>query len=454
MRKTVTLLILSLISVVFVGCDSLSTVTDITTFGSNTSTVNTTTEYLGEEDSMVSEVVYPHDEVVEVNIDITSENYNDIVDNAMDEEYHTCDITYNGYTLENVAIRTKGNSSLKDVYQSDGDRFSFNVDLNYYEDQDLFGIDKLILNNLYRDPTMMAEYVTYEALASLGTVSSRTTFIALSINGEYYGLYLSVEHVSNEFLDINYDYDEGELYKPENGAGANLDYITDTYNYYGLVDENNEETDNTAIIEFMERLETGEDIDEVFNVEGYLKYLAVSIYTINLDSYQSGMTHNYYLYNNEGVFEWIGWDYNMAFNGFPMIDISDSEAIKYLIDEPVVNSMSNYPLIDAILSNESYLETYHTYMQALVDNYFNYENFETRVNEIAAMIDIYVETDPSSFYTYTEYQDALDNSSWNSYSILEFVLERTQNVQDQLDGIIPSTNDGNGNVISQQGPPR
>ena len=302
------------------------------------------------ESEMVNEVVYPHDDVVEVNIEINTEIYHDLVANAIDEVYYTCDITYNGYTLSNVAIRAKGNSSLKDVAEQGGNRYSYNIDLNYYEDQDLSGIDKIILNNLYKDPSMMAEYLTYEALASLGTVSSRTTFVSLSINEEYYGLYLSVEHVGNEFLDNSFGNSDGELYKPDNGLGANLNFISDDANYTALVDGNSDDLTNEAVIELLDRIESGVDIDEIFNIESYLKYLAVSTYTVNLDSYQGGAYHNYYLYNNNGIFEWIAWDLNMSFNGFPKVSFTDLEATEYLIDEPFVGSSEKYTLIETILS--------------------------------------------------------------------------------------------------------
>ncbi|MBI9008764.1 MAG: CotH kinase family protein [Tenericutes bacterium] len=471
MKKTLTILSFFILVFIVASCDSTSSVENTTlntTIETSEDVLNTdttattensavTTELSGsvyQEDEMVDEVVYPHNEVIEVNIDITSENYNDIINNAMDEEYHTCDITYNGYSLTNVAIRTKGNSSLRDVFNANGDRFSYNIDLNYYEKQDLFGIDKLILNNLYMDPSMIAEYITYEALDYLGAVSSRTTFVALSFNGEYYGLYLSVEHVGNEFLDTNFNNSDGEQYKPDSGVGANLNYISDSTNYSALVDENSDDLSNKAIIELMKRIDSGDDLVEIFNVESYLKYLAVSTYTVNLDSYQGGMYHNYYLYNNDGVFEWIAWDLNMAFNGFPGVRITDLQATEYLIDEPVINSLSSYPLIESILSNETYLEMYHSYLQELIDGYFNIETFEQRVNEIAEMIDDYVETDPSSFYTYTAYQNALFTDSTLSYSILQFVETRSENIDKQLSGLIPSTNGGKGNVVSSTRPPR
>lgn len=412
---------------------------------------NTSQETTISEEDMIEEVIYPHDEVVEVDILINEDTYDTLIENASDEEYVECSITYNGYTLTNVAIRAKGNSSLKDIVEDGGDRFSWNVDLNYYEDQDLFGIDKILLNNIFKDPTMMAEYITYEALASLDTVSSRTTFVALSINGEYYGLYLSVEQVGNEFLDTNFGNSDGELYKPENGTGANLDYISDNTNYSALVDENSDNTTNEEIIELMKALETGENIEDIFDVNSYLKYLAVSTYTVNLDSYQGGMTHNYYLYNNEGIFEWIAWDLNMAFNGFPMVSITDEEAVGYLIDEPVIGSMNSYPLIEAILSNQEYLDTYHSYLEDLTTNYFNYDTFEARVTEIDELINNYVENDTNSFYSYSEYQSSVFSTSY-SYSLLQFVEFRTENVILQLNGEIESTNNGQGNEGGSSGP--
>jgi spore coat protein CotH len=453
MRKIVGLAVLFTLAFLLTGCTTSSE-----EMLSDTTESNTTEAKIDDvepESAMVDEVVYPHDEVIEVNIDINTQSYQLLIENAMDEEYYLCDITYNGYTLNDVAIRAKGNSSLRDVYNSGGDRFSYNIDLNYYEDQDLFGIDKLILNNLFKDPTMMVEYLTYEALDSLDVASSRTTFVALSINDEYYGLYLSVEHVSNEFLDANFGNSDGEQYKPDIGVGANLNYISDYTDYSALVDENSDDLTNEAIIELMERIESGENLEEVFNVESFLKYLAVSTYTVSLDGYQGGMFHNYYLYNNDGVFEWIAWDLNMAFNGFIGIPLTDEAATEYLINEPVVNSMSDYPLIESILDNETYLEQYHTYLQELIDGYFDYDTFYNRIIEVEELIGEFVESDTNSFFSYTEFQTAVFTTLGSSYSILQFVEERTVNVENQLSGLIPSTNNGQGNIVEgNSGPPR
>lgn len=400
-------------------------------------------------DEYVNEIVYPENEVIEVNISIDQSDLDHLIENASDELIYSCDITYNGITLYNVAIRAKGNSSLRSVVEENGDRFSYNIDLNYYIDQDLYGIDKLILNNLYMDPTMIAEYIAYEALDSLDATSSRTTFTALYINDEYYGLYLSVEQVGNEFLDANFGNSDGELYKPEINNGADLDYISDNRaDYSGLINENLSDTSEDTILDLITAINTGEGLEEIFNVDGFLKYLAVSTFVVHLDSYQGGMFHNYYLYNSDGTYEWIAWDLNMAFNGFPMANLTDQEAIKYLIDEPTTGSLSNYPLIETILNDDNFLSIYHSYLQELIDNYFDQDTFQVKVLELYQLIDNYVKTDTNSFYTYQEFTDAIFTDSESQLSLLTFVNERSANVQSQLLGEIDSTNNGQGNISS------
>jgi len=207
-------------------------------------------------DISVDSVIFPHNEVVDVNIQINEDVYADMLTNATEEEMVMADITYNGYTFSNIGIRPKGNSSLRDVAQSDSDRYSFKIDFNYYlEDQDFYGITKINLNNIFKDPSMMAEYLGYEMLEDLDAVSSRNTYVALSINGEYSGLYLAVEQVNDTFLIDNYGDDSGELYKPDMGVGSDLAYISDNgMDYTGMFPENMDKYDNEDLVKLIKEI--------------------------------------------------------------------------------------------------------------------------------------------------------------------------------------------------------
>ncbi|MDA3847262.1 MAG: CotH kinase family protein, partial [Vallitaleaceae bacterium] len=317
----------------------------------------------------------------------------------------------------------------------------------YIEDQSFYGISKLNLNNIFGDASYMREYMAYEALESLDSVASRTTYAQLYINDEYFGLYLSVEDVNDDYLYDNYGSNNGELYKPEMAGGSDLDYIDDDPDSYnGITPDDGSSSDNEDIINLMKVIESGENLEDVFNVDGFLKYLAVSTFTVNMDSYQGGMFHNYYLYNDDGYFEWIPWDLNMAFNGFPAM--TDEEAVNLLIDEPVLGALSEYPLIETILANEDYMLTYHGYLEELMANYFDEDNFTSKVEWIFELIDTYVEEDPTSFYTYDEFVAKVHESNETTMSLLDFVSERTASIGAQMAGTISSTNDGQGNTSS------
>jgi len=57
------------------------------------------------------------DTVEDVYITISETDWNSILASPLAEEYHTASVTYRNITLDDVAFRTKGNSSLKSVAQ-------------------------------------------------------------------------------------------------------------------------------------------------------------------------------------------------------------------------------------------------------------------------------------------------------------------------------------------------
>lgn len=427
----------------------------------NVSAAITGNQTTGDEASSIDEEVFPHDEVIDVNIEIDENTYEEMITNASSEEYVLADITYNGYTFNNIAIRPKGNSSLRDVVKSDGDRFSFKIDFNKYVDgQNLFGLTKLNLNNLFSDDTLIAEYMGYDMLDDIDAVASRTTYVSLSINGEYFGLYLAVESVDESFLEENYGNFDGELYKPDMGTGSDLAYISDDPNdYSGIFPQNDDMDTDENFVELVKTIDEiikndGESeeyyLSDILNVDSLLKYLAFSTATVHLDSYQSGMFHNYYLYFNTETekFEWISWDLNMIYNNFPQSGLSDVEATQFLIDEPVMRSLSEYPIVKAVFTNTEYVEKYHEYLLDLITVSMSEEVFQQSAIDAFTMIEPYASIDPSAFYTTDQAKVNIfeDDSKSNIISLIEFNSLRVENISQQLSGETTSSNAGSGNI--------
>lgn len=181
--------------------------------------------------------------VNEINIEISEEDWADLVENPLEETYYAVDVTINGETLSNVALRTKGNNTLTSVASSDSDRYSFKIDFDYFNDgENYYGLKKLNLNNNYGDASYMREYISYRIMGEMGIPVPATSYTHITINGEEWGLYLAVEPIDEVFLKRTFGDSTGDLYKPD-GTGADLVYRGDDMSEYpGLVLKTNEET--------------------------------------------------------------------------------------------------------------------------------------------------------------------------------------------------------------------
>lgn len=165
--------------------------------------------------------------ILTVNILMDDADWNDMLTNATAEEYYQCDVEINGTTFYRVGIRPKGNTSLTSIASDPTtDRYSFKLEFDHYVDgQTCFGLDKLILNNNYADATNMKEALIYDMYQYLGADASLYNYAKISVNGEYWGVYLALEAVEDSFMLRNYGVQSGELYKPDSmNIGGGKDF--------------------------------------------------------------------------------------------------------------------------------------------------------------------------------------------------------------------------------------
>jgi len=189
-----------------------------------------------------------------------------------------------------------------------------------------------------------------------------------------------VEQVDKAFIERNFTYTNGNLYKPEKPAGnlawteadlgeeaddsgsdiniggGSFDDITDVIDgddesdsdainteASSLIEQmglktNESTSDHTVLYKLLDVLNNepddtfAEEIEEVLDVDEVLHYLAVSVVMVHLDNY-IGSGENYYLYENDGKFVIIPWDLNLAFGTYRM-DLSTEQALNYYVDEP------------------------------------------------------------------------------------------------------------------------
>lgn len=112
-------------------------------------------------------------------------------------------------------------------------------------------------------------------------------------------------------------------------------------------------------------------------------------------------------------------------------DVDGTSMINDAIDTP----FDSTDFFDALLSNEEYLNKYHEYLRILVEEYVNGGRFEETYNRIRSQIDELVGTDPTAFYNGDEYDAAAE-------MLFKTVTLRAESILGQLEGTIPSTDDG------------
>lgn len=431
-------------------------------------------------------------------IDIVMDDWDSFLEECTNEEYVLCTVIIDGETYRNVAIRAKGNTSLSSVQSYGNNRYSFKIEFDHYDDGSYYGLDKLCLNNIIQDNTYMKDYLTYQLMREFGADAPLCSFSYITVNGEAWGLYLAVEGVEESFLQRNYGSDYGKLYKPDsmdmgggrgNGRDFDMDdfdfnedngnegtenadfaanrserlhrasfgggdmgfdrvmgssdvrlvYTDDDFDSYANIFDSAKgdvsNTDKARLIESLKKLNSMEDIERVVDVDEVIRYFVVHNFVVNFDSYTGSMIHNYYLYEDDGQFSMIPWDYNLAFGGFE--SRSDAASlINYPIDTPVSGgTVDSRPMLAWILENEEYTELYHQYFSEFIAQYFNSGYFTDMIDTVSGMIAPYVESDPTKFCTYEDFEKGVS-------ALREFCLLRAESVSGQLDGTIPSTSDG------------
>ncbi|MBE5959801.1 MAG: spore coat protein CotH [Lachnospiraceae bacterium] len=218
-------------------------------------------------------------------------------------------------------------------------------------------------------------------------------------------------------------------------GGADLAYTDDEISSYSTVYESAvfdaTESDFKRVITALKNISEG-NLEGYVDVDEMLRYITANTFLLNDDSYFGTMLHNYYLYEKNGVLSMLPWDYNLAFGGFQGSNATD--LINRAIDDVVSSqtSLEARPMIGKILEDEENFAQYYAYLDELISGYFESGLFEQTLDSTYELIASYVKEDATAFYTYDEFETAVD-------TFREFCNLRAESIRGQLDGTIPSS---------------
>lgn len=315
------------------------------------------------------------------------------------------EVFYNGTQWYRVGIRFKGNSSLQTSWEQGILKLAFKLDFDEFEDdypqidnQRFYGFKKFSLKNNYGDKSFLREKVAADVFKNAGLAVSNTAFYTLYIdhgNGpEYFGLYTLVEEVDNTVIDTQFSSDDGNLYKPEEGSANFVEGTFDELNFEKKTNEDDEDwSDIIGLFSALHDENRTTDpvswragLESVFNVDVFIKYLAVNEIIQNWDTYGK-MTHNFYLYNDPdtSILTWIPWDNNEALQtgkmgGALALDFSNLQE-------------SAWPLIENIYADEVYKTQYDAYLQEVISGAFDTDLIDYLYDTYSNLIEPYATTE-------------------------------------------------------------
>ncbi len=363
-----------------------------------------------------------------------------------DLEWHATFVFDNGTihdTVHDIGFRLRGNTSRQSAKKS------FKVSFNTFESgRKYYGIEKMNLNGEHNDPTVARSKMSWDLCRQARIPASRSSHVEVYINDDYYGLYINVEHVDEEFVDKRFNNNDGNLYKclwP-----ADLNYLGEDPDLYKFDQGGrrayelkiNEEADDYSDLAYFIDVINNTPLDDlpceleaIFNVQDYLRIMAMDVFTANWDGYIWNK-NNFYLYHNTetGKLEYIPYDLDNTY-GIDWFSIDWGERDIYQWDKD-----GEYrPLYERLMQVQKYRDWYSYYFGQMME-LMKPESYFTRLNEIRDQLYPYILDD--DYYTYDygftpqNFWDAYDTGLWAHlpYGLKDYITARYNSGESQMEG--------------------
>lgn len=172
--------------------------------------------------SLVSfaQTFYDKQTVQTVEVYFSQANWDALLDNLAQttEDYLLADsVRINVTVFDSVGVKYKGNSS----YNANNNKNPLHINLNWvHSGADYQGYTEVKLQNLFMDPSMIREVLSYAVLENYMDCP-KANFANVYINGTLRGLYSSAESIDDKFNTDHYYDHKGSFFKcnPIGGAG-------------------------------------------------------------------------------------------------------------------------------------------------------------------------------------------------------------------------------------------
>jgi spore coat protein CotH len=293
---------------------------------------------VGQQPAPTADDLFGSTDLQRLDLFIHSSDWEKLKANYRENTYYPADVTWNGQSVRNVGIRSRGlgsRSATKPGLRVDFDR--------YNAGQTFLGLKSFVLDNLTQDASGIHETASAAFYARLGIPVSREIHTRLYINNEYAGLYVIVESVDKDLLArvfgaIGEDtQNDGYLYEYNWEDEWRLSYLGSALSPYKLkfaATTHESKTDE----ELYRRIETlvrlinqsstagmPNEIGNLLDLPGYIRFVAAQNFLSETDGFLGAFgLNNFYLYRleNQEKHVLISWDSDNTFYS-PILSINE-----------------------------------------------------------------------------------------------------------------------------------
>jgi spore coat protein H len=321
-----------------------------------------------------------------------------------DPDYVDVEVRFRGKVWKHVGFRLKGNSTLHYAWNAGNYKLPFRLRFDAFEEaypetwnQRLFGFRELSMSANIFDDAMVRERLASHLFRAGGVPAPRAASYRVYIdfgNGlEYNGVYTALELPEDTMVLDQLGENGGNLYKPESTFGAFVETEFERQNNHASQDYSDVKAVIAAInntsVQASNPAQWRANLEAAFNVNGFLRWLAVNNAIASWDAY-GHLAHNYYVYNHSTKkLTWIPWDHNRSFVHTPGVVGAvpkNTEALSLTMNEVD----ARWPLIRYIADDPVYFGRYRTYLQAFYNTAFTQEATDALIAKYSAMIFPYV----------------------------------------------------------------
>ena len=348
-----------------------------------------------------------------IDIELHSADWAKLKENFQSNEYYPADITWNGMTVYNTGVRSRG------VASRNATKPALKLDFNHYAPgQTYLGLKSLVLDNLVQDPSGVHETTSMWFFARLGVPAPREAHAVVFVRGDYAGLYSVVEPIDKNMIarvfgnETDGNQNDGYLYEFNKADEWWLSYLgpgLDRYKQYFEAKTHEREPDEILYrpIENLVRLINEKPADELkeavgpyLDLRGLTRFLAIQNFIGEIDGFAGkwGM-NNFYLYRleHQAQHRIIAWDDDLTFldPAYDVMSFQDPNVlVRKLMEVPEYRGLYFETLAEAARSaREGGSET-------------SSGALETEIRRQLDLIDAAMLADTRRPYSDTDYRDA------------------------------------------------